>query len=81
MSDPEVERRHLGKAERDIMEGESRVTRQMLLIERLRLGGLDTTEAENLLSSLRKTLVVWHGHRDEILRELERQNVLHSPRK
>jgi hypothetical protein len=35
-------------------------------------------EAERLLLTLRETLVAWQGHRDEILRELERHNELRS---
>ena len=78
MADPDLEREHLGKAERDIAEGERRITRQMVLIERLRQDGHDTAEAEKLLLTLRETLAEWQTHREEILRELERHNVLRS---
>ncbi|MEZ0169387.1 hypothetical protein [Microvirga sp. TS319] len=47
MADPVAEREHLARAERDIAEGERRVTRQMLLVEELRRDGHDTTEAED----------------------------------
>ena len=80
MPHPDIEQEHLGRAERDISEGESRITRQIILIEQMRLDGHDTTEAENLLRTLRDTLVVWQGHRDEILRDLERHNALHTHR-
>ena len=78
MPDLDLEREHLGRAERDIAEGERRVTRQMLLIERLRQEGHDTAEAEKLLLTLRETLAEWQAHRDEILRNLEQHNVLRS---
>ena len=78
MADPDLEREHLGKAERDIAEGERRITRQMVLIERLKQEGHDTAEAEKLLLTLRETLAEWQTHREEILRELERHNVLRS---
>jgi len=78
MTDPNVEREHLAKAERDIAEGERRITKQTLLIEKLREDGHDVTEAEKLLQTLQETLTEWEAHRDEILRELERHHVLRS---
>ena len=66
------ERNHLAKAERDIAEGEERITRQMLLIEKMRQDGHDATEAEKMLRTLRETLSAWQEHREEILRELAR---------
>jgi hypothetical protein len=78
MPDPALEREHLAKAERDIAEGERRITRQMLLIERMGREGHDTAEAEKLLLTLRETLAEWRAHREEILRELERLRVLRS---
>lgn len=78
MPDPALEREHLAKAERDIAEGERRITRQMLLIERMHQEGHDTTEAERLLLSLRETLAEWQAHREKILQELERHNGLRS---
>jgi hypothetical protein len=78
MLDPAIEREHLSLAERHIVEGEERITMQMLLVDRLRTDGHDVTEAERLLLILRETLVAWHGHRDEILRELARHNELRS---
>jgi len=80
MPDPDRERADLAKAEYDIAEGEKRITRQILLIEKMRQDGHDLTEAEALLLTLRGTLAAWEAHRDEILRELERHKVLHSPR-
>jgi len=78
MPEPALEREHLAKAERDIAEGESRVTRQMLLIERMRQDGHDTAEAEKLLLTLEDTLAAWQAHREEILRELDRHDALRS---
>jgi hypothetical protein len=78
MLDPAIEREHLSLAERHIVEGEERITMQMLLIDRMRRDGHDVREAERLLLTLRETLVTWHGHRDEILRELARQDELRS---
>jgi hypothetical protein len=78
MPDPALEREHLAKAERDIAEGERRITRQMLLIERMGREGHDTAEAEKLLLTLRETLAEWQAHREEILRELARHHALRS---
>lgn len=73
MPDTETERRHLAEAERDIAEGERRITNQLCLIEQMRRDGHDVTEAEKLLDLLRKTLEAWYGHRDAILQNLERR--------
>ncbi|PVE20656.1 hypothetical protein DC522_30990 [Microvirga sp. KLBC 81] len=78
MPDPALEWEHLAKAERDIAEGERRITRQMLLIEKMLQEGRDTAEAEKLLLILRETLAEWQAHREEILRDLERHNLLRS---
>ncbi|WP_084731291.1 hypothetical protein [Microvirga vignae] len=78
MPDPALEREHLAKAECDIAEGERRITSQMLLIERMRRDGHDTSEAEKLLRTLRETLAAWQAHREAILLELERHNALRS---
>jgi hypothetical protein len=78
MSDPAIEREHLSQAERHLSEGEERIAKQMLLIDRMRQDGHDVSEAERLLLTLRETLVAWQGHREEILRELERHNELRS---
>ena len=78
MSDPAIEREHLSRAERHIVEGEERITMQMLLIDRMRKDGHDVREAERLLLTLRETLVAWQGHRSQILLELARHNELRS---
>lgn len=66
------ERRVLAKAERDIAEGEARISRQAALLERLRRGGRDVARAEALLETLRQTLRAWQAHRAEILRTIAR---------
>jgi len=71
MSNLDTEREHLAKAERDIVEGERRISRQMFLIERMQQQGLDMAEAERLLLTLQGTLGEWQAHRDQIPRELE----------
>jgi hypothetical protein len=78
MPDPAMEREHLSAAERHIVEGEERITMQMLLVDRLRKEGHDVMEAERLLLTLRETLVAWNGHRDQILQELARHNEIRS---
>ena len=72
MPNLDVERAHLVKADRDIAEGGRRVSAQVLLIERLRVGGHSTGDAENLLQTLRQTLQAWQNHRDLILQAIAR---------
>lgn len=67
----ERERATLGKAERDIVDGERRVGEQELLIERLRGRGRPLDAAEGLLATLRGTLEEWRHHRREILRRID----------
>lgn len=72
MPDLMTEREHLLQADRDIADGERRITAQTLLVERLRTAGHDTREAERLLLNLRQTLETWRDHRDAILHEIAR---------
>ena len=72
MPELETEREHLVKADCDIAEGERRVSAQLLLVERLREGGHDSANAEQLLLILQQTLEAWQGHRDLILKEIAR---------
>jgi hypothetical protein len=67
-----MEREHLAKVDYDIAQGERRITAQMLLIERLRIGNCDTRVAERLLLEMQTTLEAWKGHRALILREIAR---------
>jgi len=56
MPDLATEKMDLAKAERDISEGEGRITHQADLLERLRATGRDVAAAERLLLTLRQTL-------------------------
>jgi hypothetical protein len=47
-------RRHLEQADRRCVAGEVVLTRQRLLVDRLRLDGHDTREAENLLKEFER---------------------------
>ena len=66
--DAETERAALAKAERDIVEGERRVSAQALRVGRMRANG----DAEHLLLAMRENLAQWHAHRTEILETLRR---------
>lgn len=70
-SELEQERATLGKAERDIADGERRIAEQEVLIERLRVDGQPTAVAEALLTTLHGTLDGWRAHRREILRRID----------
>src|SRR3712207_408701 len=72
MLDLATEREHLAKADRDIAEGEMRISHQVELIERLRKAGHSLSQAEALLSTLQQTLQAWRDHRSEILRTIAR---------
>ncbi len=72
MQDSATEFEHLAKAERDIADGERRVTAQMLVVERLRGAGHDARESERLLLNLQQTLGAWRDHREVILRAIAR---------
>ena len=72
VTDLATEEAHLEKSERDIADGERRVSAQALLVERLRAGGHDTGTAEALLMTLQQTLEGWRAHREEILRSIAR---------
>jgi len=63
MADLGKEKADLAKADRDITEGEKRVAKQILEVERLRRMGHNTTEAERSLKIYRETLRVWREHR------------------
>jgi hypothetical protein len=80
MPEAEKETRELAVAERHIVEGEERVTNQILLIEDLRRDGHDVTDAEKLLRTLQGTLVAWQGHRESILQTLERKGLMRHSR-
>jgi hypothetical protein len=64
----------LARADHNIRAGEQRITTQTLFINRMRRRGRDTAHAERLLRNMQVTLQAWHAHRDEILRELARED-------
>ncbi|MGI3778727.1 MAG: hypothetical protein ACRYGC_15670 [Janthinobacterium lividum] len=68
----EDERGHLAKADRDLAEGERRISAQMLMIEHLRATGHGTDAAERLLLTLRETLEAWLNHRVLIVEAITR---------
>lgn len=68
--DRQREVEHLNKAEADIGAGETRVTEQVMRIERLRSGGRDTREAERFLQILKRMLAEWQQHREDIIKTI-----------
>ncbi|EKS70582.1 MULTISPECIES: hypothetical protein [Caballeronia] len=65
--DLEAESLALVQADRDINEGKERIERQRKIIEQLRSGGHDTTDAVRLLSTLEDTLTAMMQHRSLIV--------------
>lgn len=72
MGELDRERHDLAKAERDIADGEDRVTRQMLLLDELRRDKHDTKDAEAILVTMQQTLRLFRDHRELILAEIDR---------
>jgi hypothetical protein len=68
----DIERAHLARAERDIVEGQARIARQVELLDRLGPRSQDRKQGEALLQVFRQTLQAWQEHRDEILRTIAR---------
>ena len=60
----------LGLADRHIMEGEERVTRQIRMIAVLRSRGHSDAVAQQLLTTLEQTLGSWQEHRRLILNHI-----------
>jgi hypothetical protein len=58
---------HLAMAERHIVDGEMRVTRQALLIERVRHAGRSTKLEEFILGQFQASLDRFYRHRQTIL--------------
>jgi hypothetical protein len=65
------ERADLAKAEQDIVDGERRISEQMLRLERLHAEDKETDQGEMLLKTLEATLVQWRMHREEILHRID----------
>lgn len=70
--DLQKELKDLAKAELDIIEGERRITEQIIRIEAMRNAGKDTTRAEEMLRTLEETLEAWRAHRQVILDAIAR---------
>ena len=73
MTDLEREHAHLILADRHLGEGRKRVSDLIAGIDRMTRDGLDTTLAENLLTTFEQTLVQWKEHRLIILDAIARQ--------
>ena len=67
MPDIQREREDLAKADHHIMEGEKRITEQIIRIQRMKDAGQDTTQAEAMLWTFEKVLEAWKAHRQAIL--------------
>jgi len=79
MNDLQREREELIAADQHLVEGEQRISRQIVLIQRLAEQGCDTALAKVLLGLLEETMVTWQDHRQLILdaiARLERKTVL-----
>jgi hypothetical protein len=62
---------HLAAVERHMGQGRTHVARQESLIAELDREGHDTTDALKFLAALRRTLQLYRGERERILRELQ----------
>jgi uncharacterized coiled-coil protein SlyX len=62
---------HFALAERHVAEGEYHVANQRKLIEKLARDGLDTTTAEELLTTLEASLTMHRTDRDRLRKELD----------
>ncbi|MGH1571145.1 hypothetical protein ACRAWG_11220 [Methylobacterium sp. P31] len=70
--DREWEVEHLHLADDHIAMAERHVTKQRLLVERLRTGGHDAHEAERLLGTMEGTLEAFREHRQSIADAIDR---------
>ena len=61
----------LALAERHVVEGEIRVTHQVILIVQLRAQGHDTAQAENLLVEFERALAGMYEHLHVLQAELD----------
>jgi hypothetical protein len=68
------EQNHLAMANRHIVEGERRLTRQRILLGQLRDRRSDMIEADRLYENIRRTLDLYYIHRRAILDHLRRLN-------
>jgi predicted DsbA family dithiol-disulfide isomerase len=63
---------HLNLVRQHIAEGEARIARQAILIARFREHGLDTTEAETLVTVFRDSLALMREHQRHVQAENEK---------
>lgn len=63
---------HLDLVRQHIAEGEARIARQAILIARFKEHGLDTTEAETLLTVFRDGLALMRNHQRQVRAENEK---------
>jgi hypothetical protein len=68
----------LAEAERHVDQAQQRIEGQLILIERLREDGHDTTEAERLLATFLEVMETFSQHRDQIA-ERQRKAVRQGP--
>jgi hypothetical protein len=69
-------RTELATINRDIANGEMRISRMIVLIEEMAKAGHDTTGVQKMLLIMQETLAKWYVHRDQILQAIEQENEL-----
>ncbi|WP_407525711.1 hypothetical protein [Methylobacterium oryzisoli] len=79
MPDLDTETRHLARADRAIAAGERRIAEQVERIAHLRRCDLSIAAAEQLLHTLRQTLIGWQDTREEIRRTIARIEAVARP--
>jgi len=67
-------RAELATLNRDIADGEMRISRMIVLIEEMAKAGLDTTGAQKMLLIMQETVADWYARRDQILHAIEQEN-------
>jgi hypothetical protein len=67
-------RAELAMLNRDIADGEMRISRMIVLLKEMATAGHDATGAQNMLLIMQETLAKWYVHRDQILQAIEREN-------
>jgi hypothetical protein len=69
----------LVQVDADLVAAEQRLARQLARIDRLRMKGQDTVQAEALLAGLEQTLTGWQVRRALLLAEIVRQEDAATP--
>jgi hypothetical protein len=67
----------LEEATRHVNEKQRRIEEQLVLIERLKDGGHDTTEAERLLATYLQVMDTFGHHRDQLVTEADSKESKH----